>query len=40
VEKAEQVSSKRIHHKVRISSPGDFDEELKTWLKEAYALSE
>lgn len=40
VEKAEQVSSKRFHHKVRISSPNDFDEELKTWLKEAYTLSE
>ena len=40
IEKAEQVSSKRFHHKVRISSAHDFDEELKTWLKEAYALSE
>jgi Domain of unknown function (DUF5655) len=40
VEKAEQVSSKRFHHKVRISSPADFDEELKNWLKEAYVLSE
>ena len=38
--KAEQVSTKRFHHKVRISSPGDFDEELKTWLEEAYILSE
>lgn len=40
VVKAEQVSAKRFHHKVRISSPGDFDEELKTWLEEAYSLSE
>jgi Domain of unknown function (DUF5655) len=40
VEKAEQISSKRFHHKVRISSLKDFDEELKTWLKEAYGLSE
>ena len=40
VEKAEQVSSRRFHHKVRISSPSHFDEELKTWLKEAYFLSE
>jgi hypothetical protein len=38
--KAEQISSKRFHHKVRISSPNDFDEELKNWLKEAYTLSE
>lgn len=40
IEKAEQVSAKRFHHKVRITSPNDFDEELKTWLKEAYLLSE
>lgn len=39
IEKAEQVSAKRFHHKVKISSPGDFDEELKMWLKEAYLLS-
>ena len=40
IEKAEQVSAKRFHHKVRISSPKDLDEELKAWLKEAYLLSE
>lgn len=40
VEKAEQISAKRFHHKVRISSPKDLDEELKSWLKEAYLLSE
>lgn len=40
IEKAEKISAKRFHHKVRISSPTDFDEELKTWLKEAYVLSE
>ena len=39
VEKVEKISSKRFYHKVRISSPNDFDEELKAWLKEAYALS-
>jgi len=38
--KAEQVSAKRFHHKVRISSPTDFDDELKTWLQAAYVLSE
>ena len=38
--KAEQISSKRFHHKVRISSPNDLDEELKNWLQEAYTLSE
>jgi hypothetical protein len=40
IEKAEQVSAKRFHHKVRISSPDDFDEQLITWLKQAYLLSE
>lgn len=40
VEKVEKISSKRFYHKVRISSPQDLDEELTTWLREAYALSE
>ncbi len=40
IEKAEQISAKRFHHKVRISSPKDLDEELKSWLEEAYLLSE
>jgi uncharacterized protein DUF5655 len=40
IEKTEQVSAKRFHQKVRISSPNDFDDDLKTWLKEAYLLSE
>jgi uncharacterized protein DUF5655 len=40
IEKAEQISAKRFHHKVRISSTKDFDDELKFWLKEAYLLSE
>ncbi len=39
IEKTEQISAKRFHHKVRISSPEDLNEELKTWLEEAYALS-
>jgi hypothetical protein len=40
IEKAEQISAKRFHHKVRISSAKDLDEELNSWLKEAYLLSE
>jgi uncharacterized protein DUF5655 len=40
IEKAEQISAKRFHHKVRISSPKDLDDELKSWLREAYLLSE
>ena len=39
IEKTGQISAKRFHHKVRVSSPEDLDEELKTWLEEAYALS-
>ena len=40
IEKAEQISTKRFHHRLRIASPRDLDEELKAWLKEAYLLSE
>jgi hypothetical protein len=40
IEKVEQISARRFFHKVRISSPKDFDADLKTWLKEAYLLSE
>jgi hypothetical protein len=40
IEKTEQVSAKRFHHKVRISSLKELDEELKLWLHEAYILSE
>jgi hypothetical protein len=40
IEKMEQVSAKRFHHKVRITSLKDFDDELKGWLMQAYALSE
>jgi len=40
IEKMEQMSAKRFHHKVRITSLKDFDDELKGWLMQAYALSE
>src|ERR1044071_6148861 len=33
VEKVEHISAKRIYHKVRISSPKDLDDELKSWLQ-------
>jgi uncharacterized protein DUF5655 len=39
IEKAEQISAKRFHHKMRISTPKDLDDELKSWLREAYLLS-
>lgn len=37
---AEQISARRFHQKVRISSTEDLDEELKAWLQEVYVLSE
>jgi hypothetical protein len=40
IEKVEQISSKRFHHKVRISSAKDLDADLKKWLQQAYILSE
>ena len=40
IEKAEQISAKRFHHKLRITSAKDFDSELKGWLQEAYVISE
>ncbi|HEX6270032.1 MAG TPA: DUF5655 domain-containing protein [Anaerolineales bacterium] len=40
IEKAEQVSAKRFHHKIRISTPNDLDEDVQGWLREAYLLSE
>jgi hypothetical protein len=40
IEKVEKISAKRFYHKVRIRSPKDYDAELKSWLKDAYALAE
>lgn len=37
--KAEQVSTNRFHHKLKIENMDDIDEELKGWLKEAYLIS-
>ena len=39
IHKAEQVSSKRFHHSVKISSLNDIDKELLGWLHEAYVMS-
>lgn len=39
IEKTEQISARRFHHKVKISSMKDFGKELHGWLKEAYELS-
>ena len=40
IEKRNSYQQNGFHHKVRISSPKDLDEELKGWLEEAYLLSE
>ena len=37
--KTDQPSANRFHHKVKIESLGDFDAELRGWLKEAYLIS-
>ena len=39
IAKSEQLSAKRYHQKVKLTSPNDVDVELKQWLKEAYGLS-
>lgn len=39
IHKSEKLSAKRFHHKVKIESADDFDDELRGWLKEAYELS-
>lgn len=39
VTKAERLSARRFHQKVKLSSPGDVDAELVRWLANAYELS-
>ena len=39
IHKTEQVSAKRFHCEVKLTSPADIDAELTDWLKNAYALS-
>ena len=39
IHKAEQVSARRFHHSVKISSLGEIDSELIGWLHEAYTMS-
>ena len=40
IQRSEQVSANRFHHKVKIESLDDFDAELEGWLKKAYLISE
>ena len=39
IHKAEQISARRFHHRVKISSLSEIDNELIGWLHEAYMLS-
>jgi hypothetical protein len=39
IHKTEQVSARRFHSEVKLTSPTQVDTELISWLKEAYALS-
>ena len=39
IHKGEQISARRFHHSMKISSLGEIDSELIGWLHEAYAMS-
>lgn len=39
IDKTEQVSAKRFHYEVKLTSPAQVDAELMAWLRAAYALS-
>ncbi len=39
IHKGEQISAKRFHHSVKISSLSEIDTELLGWLHDAYVLS-
>ena len=39
IEKIEAISARRFYHKVRVKSLKEFDAQLKSWLKDAYALA-
>jgi len=38
IAKTEQVSKNRFHNELKLTSPGEIDEELLGWLQDAYAL--
>lgn len=38
VDKIDQVSANRYHHRFKLVSVKDVDKELKSWLREAYKL--
>ena len=40
INKVEQVSAKRFHNELKLTSPDEVDAELVSWLKEAYHLGD
>ena len=40
VHKTEQTSANRWHFEVRLTTPGDVDDQIRQWLREAYELAE
>ncbi len=40
IQKAEQISARRFHNELKLTSPDDVDGELVGWLKHAYELGE
>ena len=39
IHQGEQISAKRFHHRVKISSVSEIDKELLGWMHEAYIMS-
>jgi len=39
IAKTEQLSARRFHQKLKLSSPADVDSELERWLADAYSVS-
>src|SRR3982751_4191764 len=39
IDKSEQLSARRYHHRLKLSSPADVDADVQSWLKAAYELS-
>ncbi len=39
IAKTEQLSARRFHQRIKLSSPADVDPELESWLADAYSVS-
>jgi len=40
IQKSEQISARRFHNELKLTSPNEIDDELISWLKSAYELGE